>query len=69
MMTTVLAWSIWLDRESTRRWLALTALVAAGVWFSYPLVFVAAGVGTVLAVRVGDDPGRRAVGPARRRSA
>ena len=61
MMATILAWSIWLDRDSIRRWLALTTLIAAGVWFSYPLVFVAAGVGTVLAVRVGTNPDRRAL--------
>jgi 4-amino-4-deoxy-L-arabinose transferase-like glycosyltransferase len=61
MMTTGLAWSIWLDRDSIRRWMALTVLIAVGVWFSYPLVFVAAGVGTVLAVRVGTRPNRRVV--------
>jgi len=48
LVTTGLAWSTWRDRRSIRRWLTLAAAVAAGVWFSYPLVFVAAGVGLVL---------------------
>ena len=61
LMTTALAWSTWLDRESPRRWLALTVVVGVGVWFSYPLVFVAAGVGTVLASRVATNPTRRVV--------
>ncbi len=61
LMTTGLAWSAWLDRESARRWLALTVAVAAGVWFSYPLVFVAAGVGSVLAIRAAKEPTRRGV--------
>ncbi len=61
LMTTGLAWSTWLDRESLRRWLALAGVVVVGVWCSYPLVFVAAGVGAVLAVRVGANPSRRAI--------
>lgn len=61
LMTTSLAWSTWLDLESPRRWLALVLLVVVGVWCSYPLVFVAAGVGFVLAVGVGIRPTRRAI--------
>ena len=61
LLTTGLAWSAWFDRDSARRWLALAGVVAVGVWFSYPLVFVAAGVGSVLAVRVGTNPSRRGV--------
>ena len=61
MIATGLAWSTWLDRESPRRWLALTGVVAVGVWFSYPLVFVGAGVGLVLAFRVATRPTLRAV--------
>ena len=61
LLTTGFAWSAWLDRESARRWLALAGVVSVGVWFSYPLVFVAAGVGSVLAFRVGTNPSRRGV--------
>ena len=52
MMVTGLAWSTWRDRASTARWLALAGCVSVGVWFSYPLIFVAAGAGLVLGVRV-----------------
>lgn len=62
LLTTGLAWSAWLDRESARRWLALATVVALGVWCSYPLVFVAAGVGGVLAVREWARPSRRSLG-------
>jgi len=48
LATTGLAWATWLDRRSLGRWLTLSATVAVGVWCSYPLVFVAAGVGLVL---------------------
>jgi len=61
MMTTTLAWSVWLDRESARRWLILGGLVALGVWCSYPLVFVVAGVGVVLGLGVAARPSRRSV--------
>jgi len=61
MAATGLAWSIWLDRESARRWLALGALVAAGVWFSYPMVLVASGLGIALGVRVASGPSRRGI--------
>jgi hypothetical protein len=61
LLTTGLAWSTWLDRETARRWLALAGVVGVGVWCSYPLVFVAAGVGAVLAFRVGSQPSRRAL--------
>ena len=61
LLTTGLAWSTWLDRESPRRWLALAGVVGVGVWFSYPLIFVAAGVGMVLAFGVSRNPTRRVV--------
>ncbi len=50
LMTVELAW-LSRTRPGLRSWLALTALVSVGVWFSYPLVFVAAGVGSTLAIR------------------
>ena len=50
LVVTGLGWSTWLDRRSGGRWLKLTLAVVFGVWFSYPLVFVAAGVGLVLGV-------------------
>ncbi len=52
LIVTGLAWGVWRDPRSARRWLTLTFAVVIGVWFSYPLVFVVAGVGLVLAVRV-----------------
>ncbi len=58
---TGLAWSAWQDRGSPRRWLALAATVVVGVWFSYPLIFVAAGVGLVLAAGVIREPRRPAI--------
>jgi Dolichyl-phosphate-mannose-protein mannosyltransferase len=61
LLTTSLAWSVWLERESARRWSMLAGVVGVGVWCSYPLVFVAAGVGSVLAFRVGSQPSRRAI--------
>jgi 4-amino-4-deoxy-L-arabinose transferase-like glycosyltransferase len=61
MMTLSLAWSLWLDRDSLRKWVWLTLLIAVGVWFSYPLVFVATGMGSVLAFGVIRRPSRHAV--------
>ena len=61
LVTTALAWRTWLDRESPRNWLALSAWVVFGVWCSYPLVFVVAGVGLVLAAEVGRSLTRRSV--------
>ena len=52
LLTIDLGWSLWLDRRSDHRWLMLTIAIAAGVWFSYPLVFVVAGVGLMLAIRI-----------------
>ena len=52
LVATTLAWSLHRDPSSARRWLGLTVLVGLGVWCSYPLVFVAAGLGVVLAVRL-----------------
>ena len=56
---TMLAWSLRENLGSGRRWAALTALVSLGVWFSYPLVFVAAGLGMFLGGCLRRDPGRR----------
>ena len=50
LLTVELAWSS-RTRPGLRSWLSLTIMVAVGVWFSYPLVFVAAGVGSTLAIR------------------
>lgn len=49
---TMLAWSLRDRPESVRRWVGLTLVVALGVWTSYPLVFVAAGIGPFLLGRV-----------------
>ncbi|MFO0952994.1 MAG: glycosyltransferase family 39 protein [Isosphaeraceae bacterium] len=51
LLVTSLAWSVWNAPESRRRWLALTAASALGVWFSYTAVFPVAGVGLVLLFR------------------
>ncbi len=60
LVITGLAWDVWSDRMSWRRWLTLTFAVGMGVWFSYPLLFVVSGVGLVLAARVLQGPGPRA---------
>jgi Dolichyl-phosphate-mannose-protein mannosyltransferase len=60
LLTIDLGWSLWLDPRSTRHWLTLAGLIAVGVWFSYPLVFVMAGVGMVLAVRLFQSRDRKA---------
>ena len=62
LLTTWLAWLTWLDCESPRRWILLAGVVGMGLWCSYPLVFVAAGVWTVLATRVAIRPSRRSIG-------
>ena len=49
---TMLAWSLRDHPTSSRRWAALTLTVGLGVWFSYPLVFVAGGLGVFLLTRV-----------------
>jgi len=58
---TILAWSIRRDVLAWRRWCALTLIVGLGVWFSYPLVLVAVGLGMFLAGRVVKVPHPRAV--------
>lgn len=58
---TCLARRAWSRPESDRAWLALTATSALGVWSSYPLIFVAGGVGLTLGVRIARGPSRRAV--------
>jgi hypothetical protein len=58
---TCLARRTWNQPDDTRRWLALTATAAVGVWASYPLIFVAGGVGLVLAARVASERSRREV--------
>ena len=59
LVATGLAWLTIRDPGSTRRWLALTAWIAVGVWFSYPLVLVAAGLGLVQAWTVASRPSRK----------
>ncbi len=61
LAATVLAWSLRRDPSRLRRWAALTAVIGLGVWFSYPLIFVAASVGLFLVGRVIRDPRPRAI--------
>ena len=61
LAVTMLAWSLRRDVANPKRWVALTATVALGVWFSYPLVFVAAGLGFFLVGLVIRTPHARAV--------
>ncbi len=49
---TILAYRAWSRPGSSRTWLGLTLVSALGVWASYPLIFVASGLGVALAVRV-----------------
>jgi hypothetical protein len=56
-----LAWRILEDGQAVGPKIGLTLLAAAGVWFSYPAVFVAAGAGAVLAWRALRAPSRRAL--------
>ena len=58
---TMLAWSLRENLGSGRRWAALTGLVGLGVWFSYPLVFVAVGLGMFLGGCLRRDPQRRGI--------
>ncbi len=62
LVSLALAWSLWLDRQSIRKWVGFMFWVAVGVWFSYPLVFVASGMGLVLAYGVARQPSRRSIG-------
>jgi len=59
LVVTCLARRAWDRPDAPGAWLALTTAAAAGVWASYPLIFVAAGVALVLGVRVGFRPSRR----------
>jgi hypothetical protein len=54
-----LAWAVLGDVRDPRPWLGLVLLAPAAVWFSYPAVFVAGGVGVVLTLRVVRAPSRR----------
>ena len=58
---TTIAWSLRRDETATKRWVALTVVVGLGVWFSYPLVLVATGLGLFLASRVIKSPQPRAL--------
>ncbi len=50
---TMLAHRAWKRPDSARTWLAMAAISALGVWASYPLIFVAGGIGLALGVRIG----------------
>lgn len=56
---TMLAYRAWRCPQGRSHWLALAALGAVGVWASYPLIFVAGGLGLVLAARVARPMSRR----------
>lgn len=58
---TILAHRIGRRMDSARDWLALAALAASGVWASYPLIFVAGGLGWVLGLRVRSSTSRPAL--------
>ncbi len=55
---TMLAHRAW-SRPEGRAWWGLTLLSALGVWASYPLIFVATGIGAALGVRVARPFSRR----------
>ncbi len=61
LAATILAWSLRGNLLDGKRWLGLTLTVGLGVWFSYPLVFVAAGVGVFLVIQVTRTPHARAI--------
>jgi hypothetical protein len=61
LMSLAVAWPLWLDRDSLRKWGWLTLVVAIGVWCSFPMVFVAAGFGMILGFGVMKWPTRNAV--------
>lgn len=48
LVLTSLAWGVYRRPDAARRWVALTAAAAIGMWVSYPAAFVAAGIGLVL---------------------
>jgi Dolichyl-phosphate-mannose-protein mannosyltransferase len=58
---TCLARRTWSRPDDARNWMALTATSAIGVWASYPLIFVACGVGLVLASKVLSERSKRGV--------
>ena len=51
LVVTSLAWSVWREPGPGRRWLALTAAGAAGVWCSYTAVFPVSSAGLLLLAR------------------
>jgi hypothetical protein len=60
LIMTCLARSAWRRPTTSLPWIGLAVVGALGVWASYPLIFVAGGLGLVLAWRVRDcRPGRR----------
>ncbi len=61
LAATTLAWSLRRDLSASRKWVALTLTIGLGVWFSYPLVFVAVGLGLFLAGLVLKDHRPRAL--------
>ena len=58
---TVLGWGVWREPGRMGRWVALIALVVAGVWCSYTAVFPAFAVGLLLASRSVRDRSPRVV--------
>jgi hypothetical protein len=62
LVMTCLARSAWRRPVASRPWIGLAVVGALGVWASYPLIFVAGGLGMVLAWRVWEcRPGKRVV--------
>jgi hypothetical protein len=57
---TMLAHRAW-SRPEGRAWWWLTLVSALGVWASYPLIFVASGIGAALGVQVARLRSRRAI--------
>ena len=57
---TMLASSLRRHLTDPKRWAGLTLTIGLGVWFSYPLVFVAAGLGLFLGFKVIRAPAGRA---------
>jgi len=61
LAATTLAWSLRRYPADLKRWAGLAMIVGLGVWFSYPLIFVAAGLGLFLASRISKNPDWRFV--------
>ncbi len=57
---TMLAHRAW-SRPGGRAWWGLTLVSTLGVWASYPLIFVASGIGAALGVRVVRSPSRSSI--------